>query len=75
MRGPGARAGVASRDAHRTVMLTTAVGRGFHNRIGDPGAMAENDTLHDDGASREEHDRLEALAHPRSVANPRRTKR
>jgi hypothetical protein len=37
--------------------------------------MAENDTLHDDGASREEHDRIEALAHPRSVANPRRTKR
>ena len=37
--------------------------------------MADNDT-HDDAPTREDHDALlEALAHPRSVANPRRTRR
>jgi hypothetical protein len=37
--------------------------------------MADNDT-HDDTSSREEHAAtLEALARPRSVANPRRTRR
>jgi hypothetical protein len=37
--------------------------------------MADNDT-HDDASSREEHEAmLEALARPRSVANPRRTRR
>ena len=38
--------------------------------------MADNDTVHDDAPSREQHDAmLEALARPRSVANPRRTRR
>ena len=37
--------------------------------------MADNDTVHD-ASSREQHDAvLEALARPRSVANPRRTRR
>jgi hypothetical protein len=38
--------------------------------------MADNDTVHDDASSREEHAALlEALARPRSLANPRRTRR
>ena len=57
-------------------MIATRVGQGFHSRGVDAGAMAENDTLHDDGATRDEvAAKLEALARPRSVANPRRTQR
>jgi hypothetical protein len=57
-------------------MITTAGGHRLHSDRGDAGDMAENDTVHDDGASREEHDATrEALARPRSVANPRRTRR
>jgi hypothetical protein len=57
-------------------MITTAAGHRLHSDRGDAGDMAENDTVHDDGASREEHDATrEALARPRSVANPRRTRR
>jgi hypothetical protein len=37
--------------------------------------MADDDTVHDHEASREDHAKLEALARPRSVANPRRTRR